>query len=109
MEETNERSVPATSIVIAKDGKPRNISGLRPNPTGRRGRSREGSTLKKALVRGLTPRKAQELVDVLIGLARDGNLKAIELLLAYSIGSPAQQAPILQQQQQQSIVKVEQA
>jgi hypothetical protein len=88
MEEPNAGQPPSTALVpmadktmIAKDGRPRNISGLRPNPLGRRGKARKGSTLKKALILGLASKKARKLADALIGLANDKNIRALELLM----------------------------
>ena len=54
--------------------------------------ARQVSALRQALLNTVTPEDMQQIASKLVSLAKEGNLQATKLLLAYAIGKP-QSAP----------------
>src|SRR3954452_24387989 len=52
--------------------------------------TRQVGKLRARLLERLTEAELDHIADTLIGLARDGDLQAIKLLFAYTLGKPAE-------------------
>jgi hypothetical protein len=79
-----EQSASVNSADRTSDGRfAKNNKGGPGNPF-----NRQVAALRKALLNAVTPTVLEEIVAILIGKAKSGDLAAIKLLLSYTIGKP---------------------
>src|SRR5271166_6331543 len=89
---TDQQNAPTADQPDAKKDKDRSAGGqfLPGNPGGPGNPfARNVASLRAAFLRRLTPEHIEEIAGILHEKARSGDLAAIRLLLAYSIGKPA--------------------
>lgn len=55
------------------------------------GTGRKVSELRKSFVDAITPEDVQAIVQAVIQKAKDGDIKAVQIILPYTIGAPLKQ------------------